>query len=482
MAVVTFELVRHFGRGNNWVYQVGQADDGGYLVSFDSGDSVVQLAVGLLRTDSLGNVKWWKTYHSPTQRMVCGGSCVTRDGNYVVAGMFSGVGMGDGWAAKVDSVGDTIWTYVHAGPGSDDFRNVTATSDSGCVITGRLSEGRASGMGMLKLSRDGQRQWLRILRPPGMATEGLDACETRDRGIVAHGAIFADSSATPTFDYIVRMDSVGETLWTATYAPPRRDTYAVFHGSVCTTASRGYALCGTSVADSGLDANACFLTKFDSTGSCQWTRIMFDESLSISRTYLHCVTGTPDDGFVIVGERCEYQQGNQAYKLLLVRTDSLGDTLWTRQFDGLDPTVTDFGDWVITTRDHGFAAGGTAEAGAVYLIKTDSMGQVYNAMSERGPAPLQDAMLIAEPTPFRRVVNIRLGPGTGTVFLNGKPCQSPALSVYDAAGREVRKLPFRLSATWDGRDDGGHLLPAGAYFIEARTQYERRQVKVLLAR
>jgi hypothetical protein len=142
-------------------------------------------------------------------------------------------------------------------------------------------------------------------------------------------------------------------------------------------------------------------------------------------------------------------------------------------FDGADPVETDWGEWVINTRDGGFAASGIADYRPAYLIKTDSMGLVYNAVSERGPSPLTDDVLTAEPNPFQRVVNIRCG-----TALSG----TPSLNVYDASGRMVRQLPSGLSATWDGKDADGRLVPAGTYFIEARTRTDRRLVKVLLTR
>jgi hypothetical protein len=76
------------------------------------------------------------------------------------------------------------------------------------------------------------------------------------------------------------------------------------------------------------------------------------------------------------------------------------------------------------------------------------------------------------PNPFRSVTQIRYG-GSGEL---------PRLSIYGAAGQLVRRLPAARIAAWDGRDDHGRRLPAGAYFIEARTQSERRLAKVLLVR
>jgi hypothetical protein len=76
------------------------------------------------------------------------------------------------------------------------------------------------------------------------------------------------------------------------------------------------------------------------------------------------------------------------------------------------------------------------------------------------------------PNPFRLVTQIRYGAGGGL----------PQLNVYNVAGRIVRQLPAARIAAWDGRDQRGRRLPAGTYFVEARTQSERRLAKVLLAR
>lgn len=76
------------------------------------------------------------------------------------------------------------------------------------------------------------------------------------------------------------------------------------------------------------------------------------------------------------------------------------------------------------------------------------------------------------PNPFRSLIQIRYG-GSGEL---------PRLSIYGAVGQLVRQLPAARVTAWDGRDNRGRRLPAGAYFIEARTKSERRMAKVLLAR
>jgi len=76
----------------------------------------------------------------------------------------------------------------------------------------------------------------------------------------------------------------------------------------------------------------------------------------------------------------------------------------------------------------------------------------------------------AHPNPFRSHTAVRLAAaGRGDV------------AVYDAGGREVRRLlAVDGTAIWDGRDASGRLLPAGTYFIESTIISGRRVVQVLL--
>jgi hypothetical protein len=80
--------------------------------------------------------------------------------------------------------------------------------------------------------------------------------------------------------------------------------------------------------------------------------------------------------------------------------------------------------------------------------------------------------LFVSPDPFRRSTTICFG--------GGMP--SCRLQVRDATGRRVRDLRLSASgsAVWDGRDQAGRRLPAGAYFIEARVGTGRQVVQVLL--
>jgi len=93
-----------------------------------------------------------------------------------------------------------------------------------------------------------------------------------------------------------------------------------------------------------------------------------------SSDYAYAVQQTTDGGYILVGETWSFGAGNE--DIYLIKTDANGDTLWTRTYGG---TVRDEGWAVRQTTDGGYiVAGYTQSFGAgwdnVYLIKTNSNG------------------------------------------------------------------------------------------------------------
>jgi hypothetical protein len=88
--------------------------------------------------------------------------------------------------------------------------------------------------------------------------------------------------------------------------------------------------------------------------------------------------------------------------------------------------------------------------------------------------PVGVSRLEVTPNPFRRSM---------LICLKNETTRS-LLQIRDATGRRVRELRLSEAGTvvWDGRDQDGRRLPAGAYFIEARAGTARRVVQALMAR
>lgn len=119
---------------------------------------------------------------------------------------------------------------------------------------------------------------------------------------------------------------------------------------------------------------------------------------------------------------------------------------------------------------------------AVDDILIEGMPVPASAPEEDGaPGLVRRATLLrtGRPNPFDRetTISYRLA-ASGPV----------ELSVFDPAGRQVRRLvqgeqpAGEQWVRWDGRDDGGHRLPAGVYFYELRARDRTAQRKILLLR
>jgi hypothetical protein len=132
------------------------------------------------------------------------------------------------------------------------------------------------------------------------------------------------------------------------------------------TSERGYCVQQTSdggyvaVGDKDYDL---WLIKTDEAGELLWSRTYG----VIGTDYGSCVRQTTDGGYIITGSTGVSPSGS---KLWLLKTDPLGDTLWTRTFDDHGP------GWVEQTSDSGYVliSNSGRDYDGFHVFKTDSMG------------------------------------------------------------------------------------------------------------
>jgi hypothetical protein len=119
-------------------YSVQQTYDGGYIVGgATSSYGAGEWDIWLIKTDSVGNEQWNRTF---------GGSAwdygysaqQTADGEYIVVGFTESYGCGgrDVWVIKVDSLGNEKWNSTIGGMHWDVGYNIQQTGDGGFIITG----------------------------------------------------------------------------------------------------------------------------------------------------------------------------------------------------------------------------------------------------------------------------------------------------------------------------------------------------------
>jgi hypothetical protein len=270
--------------------------------------------------------------------------------------------------------------------------------------------------------------------------------------------------------YLVKTDSIGDTLWTRTYGGTTMDVGQ----SVAQTADGGYIVAGATFSY-GAGMVDVYLIKTDSVGDTAWTRTYGDSDFDGGES----VAQTSDGGYIVTGYTESYGAGMEdAY---LIKADSLGDTLWTNTFGGNDE---DWGYSVTQTADGGYIiAGWTSSYGAgmvdFYLIKTDPLGVGIQEKQDKRQAA-RDIRLTCHPNPFTFSTTIAVEGLT-----DHQNTRISELNIYDITGRLVKKMslaPCNLSlgakATWDGRDEDGKVLPPGIYFLKLNSQPVGKVVKV----
>jgi hypothetical protein len=191
---------------------------------------------------------------------------------------------------------------------------------------------------------------------------GRSVTQTTDDGYVIAG--YTRSFGAGGHDvYLVKTDASGDTIWTRAFGGANND-YAY---SVKQTADGGYVIAGQTWSF-GAGFGDVWLIKTDAAGDTIWTRTFGGASYDGG----HSVTQTADDGYVVTGWTSSCGAGN--YDVWLIKTDALGDTIWTHTYGG---TSYDNGWSVAQTTDGGYIVTGYTTSfgdGDVWLIKTDSDG------------------------------------------------------------------------------------------------------------
>jgi hypothetical protein len=458
---ITFERCWSFYGGNNFTYIGQQTRDGGYIV----GASVrypgltprpINVTNGLVKVDSLGQIEWFRWYDSPDS--TAGGGpfvCELLDGGFAVGGTRGGDDPADVYLVKTDSVGDTCWTYTCGGPGLDLVYSTTPTSDSGIAVSGCLSDGSGSSCSLLKLTKDGNLAWARTYKRDGYKTGEGVALETADRGFVVYSSLISDTMPDGGSVYLIKTDSVGDTVWTATCKPEWGVLTALWNVSIG-PGGEYTVLAWAERRD--VDSVGTFLARFDTLGHVAWDTVILRNSQYGVYHFMRCVQVLPDGGYILTGDQITHAVKTP---VVLLRLGAQCESLWSRLFDGLDPGHGDVGRWVTPTRDGGYAVIANAELRYVYLIKTDSLGQVEVGTAEPTQAEPGWSSVEVLPSTFRDMTCIRYSlRSAGHVRVN----------VADAAGRVVARLRDDDVAAgtgevvWQPRD-----LPAGVYLVRVET-------------
>ncbi len=418
-----------------------QNTDGGYIItgytmSFGNGGDLY-----VIRTDSLGDTLWTKTYGGPGFDI--GLSVIrTYDGMFAISGTTNSPD-GNVYLIKINSNGDTLWTRTYGGGGHESGYALVQTADSGYIIAGATNSYGAGDYDVYVIRTDTNGDTLWTMTCGGANVDhGFSICRTAGGYAIAGET---DPSGSGYNDYyLIKINENGDTLWTKTWGGPQWD----FCTCMRPTMDGGFILGGNTTSY----GTGIYLIKTNGSGDTLWTKV-YDETNDIGAWD---IAQKPDSGFIIAGNTSPSSSSNDVY---LIRTNPIGDIIWTRTYGRAD--IYDDAASVALTSDGGYAVAGCSGEYYldVYLIKTDSLGIAAVDEQNAGIRPaVPDLRISVQPNPFITQVNICLG----------QRANSRGLQIYDATGRLVRSFtldPMPSALCWNGTDQEGRSVPKGVYFV-----------------
>jgi len=300
-----------------------------------------------------GAVTFEKTYGGDSLDQ---GFCVrqTMDGGYIVSGRTKSFGEGrsDVYLLKTDSLGNPLWSRAFGGPLDDEGFCVRETVDRGYVISGYTE---SSGEGcedayLIKTDSLGDTLWTRTYG--GYAGEWAYAVrQTPDTGYIVVGATWTFGGGGGRALWLIKTDSIGDTLWWRTHGSGLDR-----HGyDVELTRDGCYIMAGTSYR--------AFLVKANPEGYG-----LFGRSFLVGSAY--AVRQTSDSGYIVAGGRYPYMI--DLLDLCLVKTNPIGNPEWIR-FYGDTLYSTEEARAVELTGDGAYIVAGY-NRGDAWLLKVDSLG------------------------------------------------------------------------------------------------------------
>jgi hypothetical protein len=200
-------------------------------------------------------------------------------------------------------------------------RDIMPTPDGGYLMVGYTNNNNMNDCDMYVMKADAQGNLLWDREFGGSRPDyAYNIIETGDGNyfVIGYSASFGSGDLDV---YLVKMDPSGNKIWEKTYIG-----FGNEEGREIVPAGDGnFVIVGST--NSNLSSQDVFLMKIDPTGSVMWIKYYGGSGSETGDSVKRC----PDGGFIVGGETYSYGQGGDAF---LIRTNSNGDTLWTKHFGG----------------------------------------------------------------------------------------------------------------------------------------------------
>ena len=443
------------GMETDQAFAIQPTDDAGYIIAGYISSTSQLHDIFLVKTNANGDTLWTHTYggdnyeyaHDVRQ---------TEDGGYIIAGHTHSYGVGsyDMYLIKTDAVGDTLWTHTYGGQREEMSCSVHQTQDKGYIVAGHSYSFCPSECDFYIVRADsaGDTLWTRTYGGDYL-DQARSLQPTTDGGFIIAG--YAESPGLFNI-YMIKINNAGDTLWTRTYGDYYGEPLPCSVYSVQQTSDDGFILAGYMIGP--CMTSDIYLVKTDSVGDTLWTNLIVQSNMCYETAY--SVQEMESGDFIVAGVSSPFYQDDDVY---LLKFSSTGTLLWTTTYGGGFDDVaravrsTEDGGFIIAGYTYSFGAG----EGDFYLIKTLPEGTPAVPSDQGEVVPMTYALHSPYPNPFN--------PSTTITFQVPQPGRIE-LVVYNIEGQLVRTLKDETmnlgtyTEYFDGKDNNGNSLSSGIYF------------------
>ena len=307
------------GFGQGWInYYNDVAETGGVTIRQTTDLGYLILGDNIIKTNNNGDTLWKLDYPASD-------GFQTIDGGYIACEYW-----GYGSFVRFDAQGDTLWTKNYKGA------SIVDANDGGFVfinssISGNpfrneqfntKSDKSSKQINLFKIDSLGSLLWSKTYFPYQLYTSNAaySLIKTYDDGYM----IFGNHPLGYSYfaGHLIKTDMNGDTLWTKGYN----------FGSVSQgiqTIDSGYIFTGN--VDTADVNNSVYLLKTNSLGGQEFVKTFQHPNPSVyDEIYPSSVNQTNDGGYImtLTIKEASYGWG----KIYVIKTNSLGDTLWTNTF------------------------------------------------------------------------------------------------------------------------------------------------------
>jgi Secretion system C-terminal sorting domain len=350
-------------------------------------------------------VEWAKSYGGSS--VDYGNSInVTKDNKYVIAGnTWSNDGdlpatlngKSDAWLLKVNENGNILWSKTYGGNSFDSFYGSVLTSDNGFILVGStsgdstLNKTAQSDVWIVKTDSLGNIQWQKTMG--GSKSEIVSNIFETQNGDFFFGVSTQSNDGdfpqnSGDYDaWVIKLNSRGNLIWKKRISGSGYD----YIYKIVNIDDKTFAIAIKSKSEDGDFTNEDGISSFkmDSSGNIVWRKYLTYPWLITGLAEFRCVASDRKSitwaGMMIVNQNDLINR--YSWDLIVVKTDTSGNTLWSKKYGGLDTDAAEGvkyfpnGDLTIsgnTLSNQGNVNGNNGLVD-IWVLRLDSLGNLKNA-------------------------------------------------------------------------------------------------------